>query len=80
MNDPYQQHYNQYPRLNLNHYKQKVLYEIDPIVKYGLKEAQYTSNQHALREIAAISYLMGMGYESRVARQIVESWEINEVF
>jgi len=80
LNDPYQHHYQQYPRLNLTHYKHKVLYEINPIVKHGLKEAKYTSYQHALREIAAISYLMGMGYDSSTATQIVESWEINESF
>lgn len=80
MNDPYQHHYHQYPRMNLTHYKQKVLYEIEPIVKYGLKEAQHTSYRHALRETAAMAYLMGMGYDSSTARQIVESWEINESF
>lgn len=80
MNDPYHHHYQQYPRLNLTHYKQKVLYEIEPIVKHGLKGAKYSSTQHALREIAAISYLMGMGYDSSIARQIVESWEINKSF
>jgi hypothetical protein len=44
------------------------------------KEAPYTSYIHALREVAAITYLMGMGYPPMIARQIVESWEINESF
>ncbi len=49
-----------------------VLNAIEPIVQYGLQESYI---QHAMREIAAISYLMGMGYQPMVARQIVESWE-----
>lgn len=57
-----------------------VLNSIEPFVQYGLKEAQYTSYPHALREVAAITYLMGMGYEPMTARQIVESWEVNEMF
>jgi hypothetical protein len=43
-------------------------------------EAQHTSYAHALREVAAITYLMGMGYEPMAARRMVESWEINEAF
>ncbi|MFS0822155.1 hypothetical protein [Bacillus sp. 1P02SD] len=57
-----------------------ILNTVEPIVQYGLKEAQYTSYNHALREVAAISYLMGMGYQPMLARQIVESWELNETF
>lgn len=60
--------------------KQVVLSTVEPIAQYGLKEAQYTSYIHALREVAAISYLMGMGYDPIRARQIVESWEMNETF
>ncbi|MEH7379963.1 hypothetical protein V7138_05720 [Bacillus sp. JJ1533] len=57
-----------------------VLNAVQPIVQYGLKEAQYTSYNHAMREVAAISYLMGMGYQPMQARQIVEFWEVNETF
>jgi hypothetical protein len=53
---------------------------VEPIVQYGLKEAQFTSHLHAMREVAAISYLIGRGYDPRIAHQIVESWEVNEVF
>lgn len=76
--NPY--HINQNPHYSHHHLKQMVLSTIEPIAQYGLKEAQYTSYIHALCEVAAITYLMGMGYDPRVARQIVESWEMNETF
>ncbi len=60
--------------------KQHTLSTVEPIVQYGLKEAQATSFQHAMREVAAISYLLGRGYDLQNAYQIVESWEVNEVF
>lgn len=60
--------------------KRYTLSTVEPIVQYGLSEAQFTSQQHAMREVAAISYLIGRGYNPRTARQIVESWEVNEVF
>ncbi|MEB1810218.1 MAG: hypothetical protein LPK26_23450 [Bacillaceae bacterium] len=60
--------------------KNNTLSAVEPIVQYGLKEAQYTSIQHAMREVAAITYLMGRGYDLQTARQMVESWEVNEVF
>ncbi len=53
---------------------------ITPIVNYGLSEAQSTGYYHAMKEIAMISYLMGMGYDMWNAHNIVESWEINEQF
>ncbi|WP_019416213.1 hypothetical protein [Paenisporosarcina sp. TG20] len=83
MNDHYRynpHHQNQNPHHNLYHFKNKVLNEVEGIVQYGLKEGQYTSYTHALREVSAIAYLMGMGYEPMIARQMVESWEINETF
>jgi hypothetical protein len=60
--------------------KHHTLSTVEPIVQYGLKEAKVTSYPHAMREIAAISYLIGKGYDPRIAHQIVESWEVNEVF
>jgi hypothetical protein len=60
--------------------KHHILSTVEPIVQYGLKEAQFTSNLHSMREVAAISYLIGKGYDLRTAHQIVESWEVNEVF
>lgn len=53
--------------------KQLTLSTIEPIVQYGLKEAQSTSHLHAMREVAAISYLIGRGYDPQIARRIVES-------
>lgn len=33
-----------------------------------------------MREVAAMSYLIGRGYDLQTAYQVVESWELNEVF
>jgi hypothetical protein len=62
------------------HLKSQTLNTIAPFVKYGLKEAQSTSFDHALTEVAAMTYLMGMGIDPQTAYAIVESWEINEAF
>lgn len=64
----------------LHQLKQQVLSTVEPFVQYGLQEAHHTSYVHAMREIAAISYLIGRGYDPGVAYQIVESWEQNEMF
>ncbi|MFE4243429.1 hypothetical protein [Peribacillus butanolivorans] len=53
---------------------------MDQWVQYGLNEAQKTSIPHAMMEIAAIAYLMGKGYDPRMAHQMVESWEFDEMF
>jgi hypothetical protein len=47
---------------------------VEPWVRHGLIEAQRISTEHALREAAAVSYLIGRGYPPHVAHQIVESW------
>lgn len=60
--------------------KYHTLSMLEPLVQYGLKEAQTTSMPHAMREVAAISYLIGKGYDPKTAYQMVESWEVNEMF
>ncbi|MEY8191906.1 hypothetical protein AB4X15_19900 [Peribacillus simplex] len=65
---------------NPQHLKQETLSQVGPWVQYGLNEAQKTSIPHAMMEIAAIAYLMGKGYDPRMAHQMVESWEVNEMF
>ncbi|RYM02818.1 hypothetical protein EWH99_10820 [Sporolactobacillus sp. THM7-7] len=75
---PYLTHRNPYH--NPHHLKYRVLKTVDPIVRYGLKEAKFTSYPHALQQVAAITYLMGKGYNPWTARQIVESWEVDEAF
>ncbi|WLD94585.1 hypothetical protein [Alkalihalobacillus sp. AL-G] len=60
--------------------KHHTLMTVKPFVDYGLQEAKFTSHAHAMLEVAAISYLIGRGYTPRMAHQIVESWETNEVF
>ncbi|PLR79096.1 hypothetical protein CU633_01620 [Bacillus sp. V3-13] len=62
------------------HLKSHVLNIIDPFVKYGLEEAKHTSYGHALQEIAAMTYLIGKGMDTKTAYLTVESWEINEKF
>lgn len=60
--------------------KQLTLTTVEPIVQHGIREAQYTSVPHAMRETAAITYLIGRGYDPQTAHQMVESWEVNEQF
>lgn len=60
--------------------KQETLSQIQPWLQYGLNEAQKTSIPHAMTEVAAIAYLIGKGYSSNMAYQMVESWEVNEMF
>jgi hypothetical protein len=63
-----------------HHLKQETLSQVAPWVKYGLEEAKHTSVSHAMTEVAAITYLMGRGYDPMTARRIVESWEVDEMF
>ncbi|HEY2493878.1 MAG TPA: hypothetical protein VGI33_13355 [Paenibacillus sp.] len=54
--------------------KNETLQIVEPWVQNGLREAQTISVEHALREAAAVSYLIGRGYNPTTAHQIVESW------
>lgn len=66
---------------NENQYlSREVLRIVRPWVQYGLSEASHTSNEHALTEVAAITYLIGRGYDPKQAHYIVESWETHEKF
>lgn len=81
MHTPYSFNQILYPMQHSQHHlKHTVLQSVEPFVQYGLKEAQVTSYLHAMREVSAITYLIGLGYEPRDAYRIVESWEINESF
>ncbi|PGS46424.1 hypothetical protein [Bacillus sp. AFS041924] len=62
------------------HLKDPVLREIAPFVSYGLNEAKATSYEHALQEVAAMTYLIGRGMDPKTAYLTVESWEVNEKF
>lgn len=62
------------------HLKMPVLQAVQPWIQYGLQEAQHTSYPHALMEVAAITYLIGQGYQPQMAHFIVESWEKHEMF
>jgi hypothetical protein len=60
--------------------RNQVLSAVQPIVQHGLMEAARTSVNHAMYEVAAISFLMGRGYDHYTARRMVESWETGEAF
>lgn len=60
--------------------KRETLRIIKPFVEYGLKEAAFTSYEHALTEVSAIAYLLGKGFDPEKAYKTVESWEVNESF
>jgi hypothetical protein len=53
---------------------QETLSAIDPAFKHGLKEISITPLPHAIKEAAAVSYLIGRGYDYNTAHNIVESW------
>lgn len=54
--------------------KQPVLSLVNPWVQFGVNEAKRSSLEHAFTEVAAISYLMGKGFDQTTAHLIVESW------
>jgi hypothetical protein len=60
--------------------RNQVLGAVSPVVRYGLYEMKHTSVAHSMYEVAAITYLMGIGCDFHTARHIVESWEVNESF
>jgi hypothetical protein len=63
-----------YPQL-----KAQTLNIVEPFVKYGLQEAKATSYEHAFKEVAAMTYLIGRGFDPQTAYAIVESWEMDEM-
>lgn len=72
--------YARYPKPVMQKLKSSTLNAVNPFVQHGLKEAHFTSYQHALMEVAAMSYLLGKGYDYNAAYQLVEAWEVNESF
>lgn len=74
--NPYSYPHHSYPHecSETQHLKMETLQTVEPWVQNGLKEAHCISVEHALREAAAVSYLIGKGYDPTVAHQIVESW------
>jgi hypothetical protein len=66
--------YQGYPTPASGNLAQETLAAIEPAFNHGLKEISITPLPHALKEAAAISYLIGKGYDYNTAHQIVESW------
>lgn len=54
------------------------LLQVEPAIRHGLKELEGTNPRHAMTELALMSYLMGMGFDYRTAKCIVESWETDD--
>lgn len=54
------------------------LLQVQPAVRHGLQEINQQNTRHVLIEVALMSYLMGMGFDFRTARAIVETWETDE--
>ena len=77
-------YYNQQPNYRgLGQYrhkelKKKVLNAVSSINQYRLQESWNKGDPHGVVEVAAISYLMGMGYTPIAAKQMVELWEMND--
>jgi len=65
--------FTEYPMPKTN--PQAVITQVNPVVQYGMSEAEFTSVRHAMMEVALITYLMGTGYDFRTAHAIVEEWE-----
>lgn len=54
------------------------LLQVQPAVRHGLREINTQNTRHVLIEVALMSYLMGMGFDCRTAKAIVETWESDE--
>lgn len=54
------------------------LLQVEPAIRHGLKELEGTNPRHAMTELALMAYLMGMGFDYRTAKAIVESWETDD--
>lgn len=54
------------------------LLQVEPAIRHGLNELSSTNARHAMTEVALMSYLLGMGFDFRTAKAIVESWETDD--
>lgn len=54
------------------------LLQLQPAVQQAKRSIDEASERHALTEVALTSYLMGMGFDYKTARAIVESWESDD--
>lgn len=55
-----------------------LLLQLQPVVRHGIRELDNSTTQHVILETTMMAYLMGVGYDYRTARAIVESWEIDD--
>ena len=54
------------------------LLQLQPLLQHGRRALAAEPAGHALTEVTLTAYLMGMGFDHRTARAIVESWESDE--
>lgn len=54
------------------------LIQVEPAIRHGLNELTNSNARHAMTELALMCYLMGMGFDYRTAKAIVESWETDD--
>jgi hypothetical protein len=80
MSHPQQQTYSPQYGTDMQQLKYQVLSVTEPFVQHAFKETGKHGCKHGIREAAAMSYLVGRGYSPKMAYQIVESWEKNEMF
>lgn len=62
------------PNMGQHSIEQQVLSAVNPVINHWMREAQHLGYPHALREAAAIAYLMGQGQDFHSAWQMVASW------
>lgn len=53
------------------------LLQLQPVLQHG-RRAGGDSDPHVITEVSLVSYLMGMGFDYKTARAIVDSWESDE--
>lgn len=52
--------------------------QVEPAVRHALAELDTLNPRHAMTELALMSYLMGMGFDYRTAKAVVEAWETDD--
>lgn len=54
------------------------LLQLQPLLLHGRRTVADEPPGHALTEVALTAYLMGMGFDYKTARAIVDTWESDE--
>lgn len=54
------------------------LLQLQPLLLQGRNALEDGHSRHAITEVALIAYLMGMGFDYRPAKAIVDTWEADD--